>query len=356
MNKIYKIAIVGGGWFGCHIGNEIKKAFKKKVYFNIFEEKKDIFNGASGYNQNRLHLGFHYPRSNKTIIQSKLGFYKFINRYPKFSKKIKKNIYAISSSKKSYINFNQYCSILDKNGLFYNIEKKHDLNPKKIDGAILCEERQVLTDVAKNFFKKKLKDHLVLNYKVNKLTKKNNKIIINNFDEEYDMVINCSWQKFQIYKTWKTIFEPCITFLYKPLRNINNSCITIMDGPFFTLYKWDKKYFNLYSVKYSRLKKYISSNKSEKYLTKIKKLEIINLRKKIEFEFSKYYPDFKKNFKFSRYLSTVRTIKVNDKNDDDRSFDIKLKDKEIEVLSGKIDHICLVSEKINKWLKKKIKY
>ena len=46
-------------------------------------KKKDIFNGASGYNQNRLHLGFHYPRSKKTRIQSKVGFYKFIKKVSK---------------------------------------------------------------------------------------------------------------------------------------------------------------------------------------------------------------------------------------------------------------------------------
>ena len=48
----------------------------------------------------------------------------------------------------------------------------------------------------------------------------------------------------------------------------------------------------------------------------------------------------------------MRTIKINDKKDDDRSYDINFKDNQIEVLSGKIDHICLVSEKINRWLKK----
>ena len=51
----------------------------------------------------------------------------------------------------------------------------------------------------------------------------------------------------------------------------------------------------------------------------------------------------------------MRTIKINDKKDDDRSYDINFKDNQIEVLSGKIDHICLVSEKINRWLKKRLK-
>ena len=52
-----------------------------------------------------------------------------------------------------------------------------------------------------------------------------------------------------------------------------------MDGPFFTLYKWNRSFYNLYSVKNSRLKKYKSSDKSEDYLKKMRKLEISNLRK-----------------------------------------------------------------------------
>ena len=356
MSKIFKIAIIGGGWFGCHIGNEIKNTFKKNVRLTIFDEKKDIFNGASGYNQNRLHLGFHYPRSKKTRIQSKLGFYKFIKKYPKFSKEIKNNIYAISSSKKTYINFEQYCKALNSTGLKYNIHSKNDFNLKNVEGIISCKERQVSTDIAKNYFKTRLKKYLVLNYKVKKIKKKNKKIFINDYKEEFDLIINCSWQKFQIFKTWNTIYEPCLTFLYKQKKKINEDCLTIMDGPFFTLYKWNKLFYNLYSVKNSRLKKYKSSDKSENYLKKFQKSEISNLRKKIELDFVKYYPDFKKKFKYVKYISTVRTIKINNKKDDDRSYDIHYRDNQIEVLSGKIDHICLVSEKINRWLKKKVEY
>ena len=45
------IAIIGAGWFGCYIAYElIKDGYQVK----IFEKKNKIFQGASGYNQNRL--------------------------------------------------------------------------------------------------------------------------------------------------------------------------------------------------------------------------------------------------------------------------------------------------------------
>ena len=61
--KKHKIAIIGAGWFGCHIGSELKK---KNLEISIFEKEDDIFKNGSGNNTNRLHLGFHYPRSKKT--------------------------------------------------------------------------------------------------------------------------------------------------------------------------------------------------------------------------------------------------------------------------------------------------
>ena len=43
-----------------------------------------------------------------------------------------------------------------------------------------------------------------------------------------------------------------LVFLYKP-KFKNLPSITIMDGPFYPLYEWNKEFFNLYSVKDSKI-------------------------------------------------------------------------------------------------------
>ena len=63
-----KIAIIGSGWFGCHLAHIFNK---KKFDVTIFEKEKEIFQGQSGFNSNRLHLGFHYPRAKKLEISAK---------------------------------------------------------------------------------------------------------------------------------------------------------------------------------------------------------------------------------------------------------------------------------------------
>ena len=92
-NKKIKIAIIGSGWFGCHIGLKLKK---KNFNVKIFEKGNDIFFNSSGNNTNRLHLGFHYPRSIKTREMSYKGYKRFVKEYPKLSSKINENIYAIA--------------------------------------------------------------------------------------------------------------------------------------------------------------------------------------------------------------------------------------------------------------------
>ena len=63
MKRRKKIAIIGAGIFGCTLAIILSKKFDVQ----IFEKKRSILNEASKMNQFRFHLGFHYPRSQKTI-------------------------------------------------------------------------------------------------------------------------------------------------------------------------------------------------------------------------------------------------------------------------------------------------
>ena len=64
-----RIAIIGGGFYGCYLAFKLKTKFKSKYKIDIFEKNNDLLKEAAINNQWRLHLGFHYPRSKQTIIQ-----------------------------------------------------------------------------------------------------------------------------------------------------------------------------------------------------------------------------------------------------------------------------------------------
>ena len=57
------VAVIGGGIFGCLAALKLAEA---GCDVTIFEAGRDILCGASLANQNRLHLGYHYPRSPQT--------------------------------------------------------------------------------------------------------------------------------------------------------------------------------------------------------------------------------------------------------------------------------------------------
>ena len=90
-----KIALVGAGWYGCHIALELSKAGHEVT---IFEEKNDIFKGLSGEFGIRLHRGPHYPRSKQTRESCHRGFDEFIKTYPELVIKNSQAIYSLAST------------------------------------------------------------------------------------------------------------------------------------------------------------------------------------------------------------------------------------------------------------------
>ena len=56
------------------------------------------------------------------------------------------------------------------------------------------------------------------------------------------ILINCSWQTYLPNKNLDFTYEACLFFLYKS-KIKNHPAITIMDGPFSTLYPQKKIFF-----------------------------------------------------------------------------------------------------------------
>ena len=65
-----KVAIIGAGIFGCTCAIRLGQ---NNITTTLYEEKEDIMMAASRVNQYRLHRGYHYPRSDKTVEQVKKG-------------------------------------------------------------------------------------------------------------------------------------------------------------------------------------------------------------------------------------------------------------------------------------------
>jgi len=90
-----KIAIVGAGFFGVGAALILSRKFKVDIY----EKENNIFKGASSSNQLRFHLGYHYPRSIKTLLEVQNSNKDFLKFYGQNIFGNTKNYYGIAKKK-----------------------------------------------------------------------------------------------------------------------------------------------------------------------------------------------------------------------------------------------------------------
>jgi hypothetical protein len=221
------IAIIGGGWYGCHLATVLLKAGHS---ITLLEKTAEIFSGSSQHNQNRLHLGYHYPRSAKTREQVFNAYDKFMTKYGQFTRTIDTNIYAISAQN-SLVDFLCYKQILKAANLAF-----HETEPAKhglvnVEGAIVCQERLIDATACRDYFKVSLTKHARTSYEVNSLDIHRSHVEVNG--EPFDWAINCTYNQFR--PNCAANYELTIMYHYLDLHN-RNRAITIMDGQFPSLY------------------------------------------------------------------------------------------------------------------------
>lgn len=345
-NKKKTIIIVGSGWYGLHTYIVLKKNYSDNFNLLVLEKKSDIFDNSSNYNQNRLHLGYHYPRSEKTRKLCEYGYDKFIEKYRELVDFIDGNYYLISSA--SNLDFETYKKIFNDNMKTKNQHtflKNNYFN--NIDGKIInTKEKVINSEKAKKYFSSEInKNEFIFNYNVDKIEKKDNKIIIND-DLNCDYLIDCSFNQLQLSKK-KYIYEYTISLLYE--RNnfdLNFDSITLMDGEFFSLYPRDitKNKYTLTHVKYTPIVKSLNINDILNF--KISKEQIEEIKSKMENDVIIYYPDFLNHFSYYDYFISYKCKLIS--NIDTRECIIENSDNIISVNCGKITGIFEFED----WIKK----
>lgn len=326
-----KVAVIGAGWYGCHIGLLLKRS---GFDVTVFEKDEDIFLGSSGANQFRLHAGFHYARNHRTRTQSADGFEKFKKRYPDLSSPITENLYAIPKYD-SIIDFQTYKAIMSSSGLdFTEIEVPGWM--KGIDGCIKVHEELILTSAARAYFKKNLGDSLAL---YSKFTE--------SMIDDYDYVIDCTWGTFDDIKSVPTYFEPVVLLVMESRTNADRA-ITMVDGDLCSVYPTESRgIYTFSSVIHSPLGSYMT------YSTALDRIQntpggmLDYKRSMIEDHVSEYIPMARELFRFMSYQLSIKTKPIGAS--DDRSCYVEVnKDnpKIISVLSGKIDTIFYAADEV----------
>ena len=111
-----KILIIGAGLFGCSTAIELKKA---GMDVTLVEKNNDIMLGASKCNHNRIHFGFHYPRSIETAKESLDGLVLFLMRFKNAIVSDFPNYYFIDNN--SIVSSDEYLAFCNKVGITYEL-------------------------------------------------------------------------------------------------------------------------------------------------------------------------------------------------------------------------------------------
>lgn len=331
------IAIIGGGWYGCYIAEYIIDNYKD-INITLIDKEKDIFQGSSSKNQNRLHLGFHYPRCNLTKNKCSKYFNKFLSKYKELTNNIDKNYYIISKTSK--IKYNDYLKQYDD----YEIVSNN--NFRNIEGDIINTKEMYINFIKTySYFKNKFNKRINYMFNYNVKTIQNTKEQKVNINDEYifDKVFNCSYNQIGNKIDDNIIFEKCITLLYKKIsNNLSFDCLTIMDGEYSSLFYYDKDLYTLTDVKHTPLIK--SNNFKEVY--EFNSYNINDIIRKFENNIMIYYPQFKDNFEYIDYYISFKC--KNNNIHDSRDINITIDNNIINIWCGKISLIFELDTYIKK--------
>jgi hypothetical protein len=323
-----KIIIVGGGWYGCHIATILKY----KYDITIIEKNNDIFNGSSFFNQNRLHLGYHYCRNYATRHLCCQNYNIFLKQYPTLVDDIENNYYMIS--KDSILDFNTFVSIYKHE--HFDFELVNNTLFENIDGQLIkVKEKVINSQRAYKYFKEHLNDiKIKCNEQFTHYTK-NDLITVFTKTSSYDcdILLDCTYNQTGLDNNYT--YELTCSLVYKKIKNTPFDAITIMDGKFSSLYPREKNKFTytLTDVEFTPIVKSTNFNNILDY--KVTNEKIHEIKYNMETKLKKYYPNFNTSFEYIDYFLSNKTKLIS--SSDSRDITIKEVEKNvITVNCGKI--------------------
>src|SRR5678815_967783 len=124
-----RIAVVGGGIFGCTIAVDLARA---GAAVDLYEARHDILDGATSRCQARLHSGYHYPRSDATAAAARDAAVEFTGRYRRAVRRARNHFYVIADGGKTAPG--EYLAFCDRLGLPYEVVDP----PRQVHTSGLC--------------------------------------------------------------------------------------------------------------------------------------------------------------------------------------------------------------------------
>jgi hypothetical protein len=354
------IGVIGGGIFGAMAALKLRSS---GFNVTIFERQNDILLGASKNNQNRLHLGFHYPRSSETARQCKAGFDHFKQEFPDCIDGSFPNAYFIASEG-SMTSAQQYFEFCDSEGLPYTrIDPKTFQVPvANVDAGLICPEMVYDAELLRQRLKERLHEagiDVMTGIDIQKVSKTETGFELIDTSGQVNSVnaiANCSYASNNgLASSLGCSVEPkqfeytVIPIIRADMERVG---VTIMDGNFMTLLPYGKSNdFLIYHVGHSVIdtKEEIGIDPAwlDKETSPFSKIDKEEYSAKFLADCQKFLPSLR-DAKIIGYLEGPRVVLRNKNSTDTRPSIIdELAPGYFSIFSGKIDHCVWVAEDLS---------
>jgi len=325
-----RVRIIGAGFYGCHIATTL---IDDGHDVSIVEVKKDLFRGASGKIPARLHQGFHYPRSKATRDACRAHLPEFMEIYGRFTESVPNNIYAIAEGG-SLVDFPQYVDSLSGEVPFEIIDPR-SYGLRNVEGAVLTDERHIIIDEVKAFFRERLHKHIKYGHK-----------LVDPGGRDFDLTVDATFCTYD--NTFVDRYEPCVVGL---LKGQTDTAITIMDGPFSSLYPWNegRNLCSISSAKWTPLSKQCRTWSEARAI--LRELTCREMTKRVEEmmeDLARYYPGIH-SYDMLDVMTSVRAMPFSGA--DTRLVNIvDVSERIVRIQAGKIDAVIHAAKLIQQRL------
>ncbi len=323
-----RIRVLGGGWFGCHIASTL---LADGHDVELHEMTRRLFSGASGNNPARCHLGFHYPRSHLTRAACQAHQAEFLRVYGGLTRAVPVNLYAVAAHD-SFVDFGTYTKVLRGDVAFVEVHDPREFGLCNVEGAVLTGERHIVIDAARVHFESALGDRV--RYGVSALAVD---------DRRWDLTIDCTFCALDGANVDR--YEPCLTVL---LEGSTERAVTIMDGPFGSVYPWneDKRLSSLTSASLTPFSKTCRTWQAARAV--LDGLSAADLEQRAEAmlaQMAHFWPEVRDRYRVADYRLSIRAMPRS-------AADARLPDiiqvgkRALRVRAGKIDAIFAATREV----------
>ncbi|WP_299277757.1 FAD-dependent oxidoreductase [uncultured Georgenia sp.] len=342
-----RIAVIGAGFFGHHITAQLTRVFRD-VQVDMFDKECGAMLGAGTTNQCRLHQGFHYPRSGYTIYQSIMGYDRFVQEYGTYLHPVTDNLYAIHRD--GLVTVDQYLAVMDSFHLDYELlaaSRELFREPSSIDAVLRVREMSIDVRALREGLARTFTGTLHLATPIDEIDAVGG-LLRSGRDEygPYDYVINATYSQPNLGLPAELHFPlkwELAALVLAATSLAPDQAVTIMDGPFVSVYPAYDGLHTLSSVSYTPMRRYEDPEEvARDYPTRFALARDLRAQELIGQDVLEYID---LEYEPRELWVTVKT-KLHTDMGDSRVTEVRRHERLLSVLCGKLDAVFEASDRI----------